>query len=685
MKAVPPFVRMLAPLVAGVLIYSELYDKLWITTQSLSFLLPLSILVAIIGLWLSGKNSIIRPLLVMGLLFSLGILVANIQKQQFEKEVVQVASEEYDAFLIKVSSLGEKRKKSIRYEGTVISLHATTDWRKVNSRILFSISTSDTTVLSPGSIILGKGQLLKRPKKPLNPEEFDYSLYLERKGIAWTAFLPEGTYKINPAKESLSVFSLPLYIVKEVETIFARYLTNPKTFGLVKSMLLGRRDDLGPDLLNSYVVSGTVHVLAVSGLHVGILFVMLAKLLGGLKRRRWGAVLYGSVVVAVLVTYAFITGLSPSVIRATLMCIIWVVAELTNRKHNSVNTLAISAFLILLIDPFAIYSVGFQLSYAAVLGIILFYPLFKDVYSGKNRVLQWLWQVSLVGFAAQLATFPISIYYFHQFPTYFWLVNPFVIFLTSGLIYSALGLLLVSLLPFAFLTELLAVVVDSVAYLTNSIVEVPQKLPNFLIQSLYLDRFEVVVLLVLLLMFSQTLARKEYTFFKRFAGGVLLFCGYSVGTSVAASLNPQLLLHAVARHTVVTYVDGNQALVFCNNSFRYDTISFDYSIKNYLISRGVKDVQFVELKENRLNRPELLIIKNKIVGFDVSLVDNKAPWVMVRGKKFPKIEDIQIQKGQVYVLSPELGYKTREEWKNIVTQQNGKYYSPAESGALVLH
>lgn len=671
-------------MVAGVLIYSIFYDKHWITTQSLSFFLPVSIPLGIVGLWLSENKPMVRPLLVMGLLFSLGVLVANIQKLQFEKEVVQVASEEYDSFLIKISSLGEKRKKSVRYEGLVVSLRATTGWKKVDSRILLSISTTDTTKLTPGAIILGKGQLLKRPKKTLNPEEFDYSLYLERKGIAWITFLPEGTYKAYPAKENFFVTNLPSHIVEEVETIFKQYLTNPKTFGLVKSMLLGRRDDLGPDLLNSYVVSGTVHVLSVSGLHVGILFVMLAKLLGGLKRRKWGAVLYGPVVVVVLVTYALITGLSPSVIRATLMCIIWVVAELVNRKHNSINTLAISAFLILLIDPFAIYSVGFQLSYAAVVGILLFYPLFKDSYTGSNITLKWIWQVSLVGFAAQLFTFPISIYYFHQFPVYFWLVNPLVIFLASGLIYSALGLLLVSLLPFTVLTELLSVVVNAVAYLTNSIVEVPQMLPNFLIQSLYLDRLEVVLLLGLLLLFFQMLARKEYTYLKWLGGGILLFSSYSIGTSVAASLNPQLLFHAVARHTVITYVDGNQAYVFCNNSFRYDTLSYDYSIKNYLVSRGVKNVQFVELKENRINIPELLSIKEKSLGFDVSILDAKPPWVIIRGKKFPKILNKEIQKGVVYLLSPELGYKTREQWKIIVTQQNGQYYSPVEQGALML-
>lgn len=682
MKATPPFVRMIIPLVAGIVAVNEFYDRHWFTTDSLSFFMLLILLGGAGVLFFSDKKPLLRSFLVVVLLVFLGALTTTLKKRQFEKEVVQIASEEYSKVLIRVTSLGEKRKKALRFEGTVVSLRTPSGWKKVDSRILFSVALTDTFLFVPGSLLLAEGSVLKRPAKALNPGEFNYQSFLEKKGIAWTAFLPADSYRLLFKPTTLALTDWPLQSVGSVEDIFLQQLSDPKTFGLVKSMLLGRRDDLGSDLLNSYVVSGTVHVLSVSGLHVGILFVLLAWLLGGLKRNKGGRFLYAAVVVTVLLMYAIITGLSPSVLRATMMCLIWVAAELVNRKHSSINTLAISAFVLLLIDPLSLYSVGFQLSYAAVLGILLFYPLFKDLYKGSNRLVKWIWQVSLVGFSAQLLTFPISIYYFHQFPTYFWLVNPLVIFLTSGLIYSALGLLVVSFLPFSFLTWFVAYLVQVIAVLTNTIVEFPQKLPFYLFQTLYLDLVEVFLLFAGIFMVYQVLASREFKYLKRMGGVVLVFACYSVGTNLSESNTPQVLFHAIPRHTVLTYSKGTSAHILCDPSFQLDTLSYEYYLKNYFLARGVRKVEFHELANNQRNVPELLRIEKDTLGFDASDYSNR--WVVIRAKKYPQGLAQEINKGVIYLLSPELGFKTRKQWENILTQRDSPFYNPMESGAIKL-
>ena len=201
---------------------------------------------------------------------------------------------------------------------------------------------------------------------------------------------------------------------------------------MVKAMVIGRRDEITSEMEYVYNATGTSHILAVSGLHVGIVFLIFSRLFKFMNygKLRW---FYLTLIVMMIWSYALITGLSPSVMRASTMISIVLLADASWRKSNIYNSILVSAFLLLLLDSNLIYSVSFQLSYVAVFGIVFLYNRIYRLLFIKNRLLNFFWKITVLSISAQMATFPLTIYYFHQFPLFSLITNLLAI-PTAGLV-----------------------------------------------------------------------------------------------------------------------------------------------------------------------------------------------------------------------------------------------------------
>lgn len=681
MTSTRPFVKFLLPLVAGILTSTLINDRHWILSDSLSFFLGGTLIVCLLGLMLATRRRYLTNSLIFGALSCLGMLTATQKAEIFRDQISQVGELDYDTYLLEIRSLGEKRKTTIRYEALVKSLRVQGTWQAVDSRVVLS-SADQKNFLAPGTRIVVRGQPLQRPAPPRNPDEFDYQKYLERKGVAWTVYLPEGTLAVVPGAAPTGIGTWPQRFSAWADSELRATLKTNSSYGLVKAMVLARRDDLGADLLNSYIQAGAVHVLAVSGLHVGILFLLLSKVLGGLRKRRRGRFLYLGIVIAFLTFYALITGLSPSVVRASLMCVTFALSQTFRRNHDGVNTLAISAFIILLFDPLALFAVGFQLSYAAVLGILLFYPLVKELADSRILAVEWLIQITLVSLAAQVFTFPISIYYFHQFPTYFWLVNPVVIGLTPILIYSTLAILSLSWLGIAPLTQMLAYWTDGVARGMNSIVELPRRLPHFLLENLDFDFVEVGVLFMIMLVFYQLLKTRNSTYLRPVFLSCLLFFTYAMAQALNEFTTQKVLFHYVPKHTVLSVINGQKAYILSDVAFKSDTLAYSFHLKNYLVTHGIKTVTYRDLPDKTIHQPLRLNLGLKPIYFDAKVPPHVQAWVIVRQKRFPRMGTLPLYPQAQFLLSPELGFKTRAQWLKLLEQSENRVIDPAESGAV---
>ena len=302
---------------------------------------------------------------------------------------------------------------------------------------------------------------LKGFAKPMFPGERDWGEYYRRNGVYGTAFIAKNQCRLLIQKSG--TLPLPKKFHEWQDSwaqLFNRYMPAGRNLEVAKAMLLGIRSSIDFETMSAYSYLGAIHILSVSGLHVGLLYVGLHFLLGFLLKRGYrGRLVFFTLMLLILWCYAGISGFSAPVLRSAWMFSVMLYASSFGRRHNSINTLAFSAFLMLLLDPSALVQPGFQLSYLAVLGLMLFQSTLVSwkTFSYSNQVILWLakntWELTCVAMAAQVLTWPLIIYYFHQFPNpfFFFLLNPFLIFLST--IALGLGFLFLALAPiFEFLS-----------------------------------------------------------------------------------------------------------------------------------------------------------------------------------------------------------------------------------------
>ena len=622
-----------------------------------------------------------------------GALASSLQNRTLKSDLTALSHTKYSAYEAVVKSLPEKRAKSIRLEASTSRIRFGDKWVDRSVKILLSIPTDAASIPKPGNYIVVNGNL-DRPNKALNPEEFDYQRYLWNKGVVWTDYLPEDSYQILvPKKIPFSLGLWSIEISEWADRAFRDNIKNDRSYGLVKAMLLGRRDDLRSDQVDDYTTSGTVHILSVSGMHVAIIFLVISAALGWMKRWKLGKFAYLVSTILLLTFYALVTGLPPSVQRATLMCIVFLVAEAFNRKQSAMNTLAIAALLILVADPHALYDVGFQLSFLAMTGIFLLYQPIELIWKPTNPVMKYIWQVTAMSFAAQLATFPLSLYYFHQFPFYFWLINPFVILFTNFLLPAAMVLLLVSLSNFSWLQDIVNWWVEASAYLTNISVSIPKLWPGYLIENLYLDKIEVTLLYLFLFAVWYSYYKQEYLFLKRSVIIAVLFVCYSLSMSTKSYYSSVAIIHSVPKHSVISFKEGNKLFISSDEAFQSDTNAYKFHIKNYAISQGVTEPIYLSdamavgsenLTLKNLSDGLLLSWNGKLIyhGKDIS-ASIPSDYSVITAVNPPQADISAINPKTTFLLGGEIRGKKRDKWMQFLIASKANSYDLSD-GSLLL-
>lgn len=300
-------------------------------------------------------------------------------------------------------------------------------WHKASGNILLYLPRkSYPSPVSYGDVLLIRGNP-QRVSSPANPGEFDYRYFLALRQIYHQHFVGKDAVTVLSRSPSSRFMEYAFQTRYRADQTLKRFVKGPREQALATALVLGVTDGLDNDLMNAYSATGAMHVLSVSGLHVGIVYWLILVLFKPFERYKQSKWLLAAVSLSVLWSYAFVTGISPSVLRAVTMFSFAAIARTCNYPINIYNILAASAFFLLLFDPFMIASVGFQLSYLAVLGIVSIQPVLYGLWEPSSRILDEIWKVAAVSIAAQLATLFPGLYYFHQFPNYFLLTNLIVV------------------------------------------------------------------------------------------------------------------------------------------------------------------------------------------------------------------------------------------------------------------
>ncbi|WP_083629253.1 ComEC/Rec2 family competence protein [Tenacibaculum agarivorans] len=323
--------------------------------------------------------------------------------------------------LLKIS----KRLKSNSYYDTYIAKVIQIKEVSSTGSILLNVKKSNKERLIENQLILLK-PIYNELKPPLNPYQFDYKNYLLRQGVTHQITTENKYFKIIPNTTS----SIENYIYSfrnHLQNELKKYFSDTETVSVMFALLLGQRQDISKALLESYTNAGAVHIIAISGLHIGILYLLLSFVLQPIELLPKGKTFKILILVALLWLFAMFTGLSASVVRAVTMFTFIAIGKVLKNKPPIEFSLISSMLVLLLIKPMFLFNVGFQLSYLAVFGIVWIQPLIARTYHPKLWILNQFWQLTSVSIAAQISTLPVSLYYFHQFPGLFLLSNLIII------------------------------------------------------------------------------------------------------------------------------------------------------------------------------------------------------------------------------------------------------------------
>jgi competence protein ComEC len=451
----------------------------------------------------------------------------------------------------------------------------TDSWSKANGKVFLYISKNSMPAIpwSYGDRLLIRGAP-QGLAQPANPNEFNYKRYLGFRNIHHQQFLEADQIHYLKSVDRKGFIYYSHRVRAWATRVITRTVVGEQEQAIAMALILGVTEGIDTDLQNAYAASGAMHVLAVSGLHVGIIYGIILLLLKPLNAFSWSRWVIAGISILLLWIFAFVTGLSPSVLRAVTMFSFIAFARPLGWRTNIYNTLAASAFVLLIYNPYLIMSVGFQLSYLAVLGIVYLQRPIYNLWEIQNRVGDWIWQITCVSLAAQMATFALSMLYFHQFPVYFLVSNLFVIPLSTLVLMGGILLLIVSAL--APLAAAVGYGLQLLIQLLNWLVFKAEALPFSLINDIYITTFQCWVIMGLLLMLLLMFHFRSIRFL--YAGvAISVVLMYTQWQHYQQTMNEnQFVVYSVSGHSAiewirrgVSYFNADTALVANEERMRF--------------------------------------------------------------------------------------------------------------------
>ncbi|MCK9410711.1 MAG: ComEC family competence protein [Prolixibacteraceae bacterium] len=446
----------------------------------------------------------------------------------------------------------------------------------------------------PGDV-LGLEGLPELVENDGNPYEFNYRGYLNNRGIGHRVFLREGQYKFLKGCSLMNISRHALVLREKLIEILYSSGIQKEHVALISSISFGARDEVDKETVQSFTNTGVIHVLAVSGMNVGLIFIILDLFLRFLKRWKLGFLFHTLAVLTGIWGYALVTGMSASILRASVMFTFVVIGNAFRRNANIFNSLAVSAFLLIFWDPAILRDVGFQLSYAAVISIVVIQPLLYKRFYVKNPFLDKIWLLLSVTFAAQIGTLPFTLHYFHQFPVYFWLTNLAVIPLVTFILY--LSFVVVFFAPVSgFLTSIFALSLDWSVRLVLLSVNFVESLPHAVLKGIYPSYIRICILLLI--------GWWLYNYYKSHQFRNLRNVGLlMIVLSIIEILNTYR--HLTHSEIIFLNIPGTRAMVITGEGravVLYDRCEnadekIGYVLKPYLGERGVNEAMMFQLSD----------------------------------------------------------------------------------------
>ncbi len=565
----------------------------------------LILFVLLVILFLLSRRNDYRSVTVTNYLFVFSLFVSGAwyAHRHIKEPSVQVADKDFYSGIIQ-----EKPVEKNRSFQTIMAI--SNPAKGIRKKVIAYFSKqSEAKALCPGTRILFSARLNPIKNKG-NPYEFDYRAYMQKQGIWYSVYLRSRDYIIKDQSAN-NLFILAEKCRDHLLSTIQKHNVNGEEFTVVAALTLGYRKELNPETKDYFASSGAMHVLAVSGLHVGIIYFMFTFLFSPLRNKKYGRIFYTFLIAALIWIYAILSGLSPSVQRAAVMFTFILTGQNLNRPSNIFNSLAASAFLLMLFNPQIIYETGFQLSYLAVTGIVLFQPLFYGMIEVKNFRVDKLWGLFTVSLAAQLSTFPLGLFYFSQFPNFFWLSNFIVIPAATLILGSTFLLLLFS--PFPMVADITGGVTRRFTHIMLMCLKWINTLPHVVTGNVSINRTQALLLLLILgviywFIKSKTVSELRLALLLTGALGLVSFArNYQL-------LNQKKMIVYNSDYLVLHFIHGRHNYIL-TDSVQYNQEQINRLVQNVAICLKLNEPRCVFIGENAQFAHDEMAIRNDIIYF----------------------------------------------------------------------
>jgi len=553
-----PFLRLLLPFMAGILLQYYCPFPMFIAWIAIPAAILFLLLFNRRSSFLQWRFAWLNGAMIIIIFLSLGFLTGYYNDNTHRIAWYGNHIKDGRGLVINIEEPLTERPKSFKTSGAVRQIIADDSVITVNGSLLIYFQ-KDSLQQIPG---YGARILVCKPLQPIkgsgNPGAFDYQRYAALQGLYHQLYLKRGDYILLDGRQTNWFDNFLFSLREKVLHALKTYIPGEKEAGMAEALLVGYKEDLDKDLVQSYSNTGVVHVIAISGMHLGLIYWLLNLLFIPFKGRKKLSWVKAVCIISGLWLFALLAGGGPSILRSAVMFTCIIIGDNLSRKASIYNSLAASAFILLCFHPGWLWDVGFQLSYIAVLSIVVFMqPVYHLMYV-KNKLLDTLWKLTAVTFAAQLLTVPLCVYHFHQFPNYFLIANMVAVPLSGLVVLGEILLCAVAAIPVA--ANIAGSVLHTLIYWMNGFIERLQLLPHALWDGLQVNLLQTICMYIIIAGFAYWLLQKSKK--GLFAGllALLLFLSIKIVVLNEANHRTQLVVYNVPSHEAMDIICGGQYL-----------------------------------------------------------------------------------------------------------------------------
>ncbi len=554
-----PFFKIVLPFIIGILVQLYFPQNSLVCLMLIGCTISMLMLISLFRVDKTYGDSYLWGIVLTLFLLSSGLFLTELKLKQNE-----VPQNIYNssAQLIEINNIPVIGKNSIKTTGLIKAYKYNNKWYSCNCKAnIYFRNENNTTFIQAGNLIVAESSI-NQIGLPISPLQFSYSQYCYYKGIQCQINLNRNKIIQLKNKENnikIALLTFREYLLKKLQN----NIIDKKGKAVLSSLVLGFTGDLDNELRTSYAAAGTIHILSVSGLHVGIVYLLLLNLFFFLNTSKLSRVLRFILIIAGIWFYAIITGFNPPVVRSAVMFSFFAAGESLNRSGNGLNTLAASAFFILMYNPLQLTDIGFQLSYSAILGIMFFHRPIYSIFEFRHWFPDKIWTIAAVSISAQIGTLPVSLFNYHQFPLYFILSNLVVVPLATVVLYGGIILIVVSSWHWA--ATFFGYIMKFVLVFLNEFINHIEHLPHACIRNIFISTFESILLALMIISIAFWIRQKQWQYIYLFLISILIFTSSKSIRNINSENQRLLVVHNLNGKTSVSILNGKTAVLFTDS------------------------------------------------------------------------------------------------------------------------